>query len=159
MADGEGARSSMRLRDRLACHSMTAESALQPHELLALVGLARILIRADGTFSAEEAAALQDVAAALLPQGPDTTPYREGSDEGPTAEHEVIWALLDRASTELRDEDAVKAVARTVVRPEARVAIYDALFQVASSDVVSSDEWPILDWLAEQWAVESPPQQ
>jgi hypothetical protein len=134
---------------------MSAESALQPHELLAFAGLARVLIRADGTFSAEEAAALEQVAEDLLAPKAAESPYRQEGQ--PPADPDAIWNLLDRAATELRDEEAVKQAAQAVVRPEARGAIYDALFHIASSDVVTGDEWPILDWLAAAWAVEIPP--
>ena len=133
---------------------MSAELALQPHELLAFAGLARVLIRADGTFSAEEAAALEQVAEDLLAPKSSDSPYRQ---EGQSAvDPDAIWNLLDRAATELRDEEAVKRAAQAVVRPGAREAIYDALFHIASSDVVTGDEWPILDWVAAEWAVETP---
>jgi len=136
---------------------MSAGRALQPHELLAFAGLARVLIRADGTFSAEEAAALEQVAEDLFAPKSDETPYRQDGQTIP--DPDAIWTLLDRAATELRDEAAVKTAAQAVVRPEARGAIYDALFHIASSDVVTSEEWPILDWLAVEWAIETAPEE
>lgn len=135
---------------------MSDDRALQPHELLAFAGLARVLIRADGTFSAEEAAALEQVAEGLFAPGQGDSPYREGQQ--PAGDPDAIWNLLDRAATELRDEESVKRAAQAVVRPDARTAIYDALFHIASSDVVTGDEWPLLDWLAAEWAVEASPE-
>jgi uncharacterized tellurite resistance protein B-like protein len=136
---------------------MSAEPALQPHELLAFAGLARVLIRADGTFSAEEAAALEQVAEEFFAAKSGDAPYRQEAQTMP--DPDAIWNLLDRAASELGDEEAVKRAAQAVQRPEARGAIYDALFHIASSDVVSGDEWPILDWLAAEWAVETSPEE
>ena len=129
-------------------------TALEPHEQLAFAGLARVLVRADGTFPAREGAALEQVAKDILaPAASPTSPYRDKSS--PEADPGAIWALIDRAATELPTEEAVKIAARQVTRPEAREAIFGALLQIASSDVVSPEEWPVLDWLSAQWAVES----
>jgi uncharacterized tellurite resistance protein B-like protein len=127
---------------------------LRPHEQLAFAGLARLLIRADGTFTSEEAAALQRVASGLLSTpGQALSPYRQAPE--PTVDTDAIWELLDRASVELPDNPSVEQAALGVVRPEARTAIYEALYEIAASDVVTGDEWPLLDWLAETWVVEA----
>jgi hypothetical protein len=127
---------------------------LQDHEQLAFAGLARLLIRADGTFSTEEAGALEEVALDLLgAPGAADSPYRACKPE--EVNPDAIWELIDRAASELPEDESVKKAALAVTRPEARTAIYGALFEIASSDVIALEEWPLLDWLAEEWAVET----
>jgi hypothetical protein len=132
----------------------TPRVRLQDHEQLAFAGLARLLIRADGTFSSEEAGALEKVALDLLgAPGPADSPYR--SPAAQEVDPDALWELIDRAASELPEDEAVKKAALAVLRPEARSAIYGALFEIASSDVIALEEWPLLDWLAAQWAVET----
>jgi hypothetical protein len=140
--------------DNLSAMSPNPRTALELHEQLAFAGLARVLVRADGTFSSEEAAALEQVARDILgPAATPASPYREAST--PEGDPDAIWALVDRSASELPDEEAVRIAARRVTRREAREAIFGALLEIASSDVISSEEWPVLDWLAGEWAVES----
>jgi uncharacterized tellurite resistance protein B-like protein len=132
----------------------TPRVRLQDHEQLAFAGLARLLIRADGTFSSEESAALEAVALDLLgAPGPADSPYRSPAPE--EVNPDAIWDLLDRALRELPEDESVKKAALAVIRPEARAAIFGALFEIASSDVIALEEWPLLDWLSAEWAVQS----
>ena len=60
-------------------------------------------------------------------------------------------AALFRGARELPDDDAVRAAAQRVMRPEARELICDALFSLAATDTVSESEWKVLDWLTDTW--------
>jgi len=128
--------------------------SLKPHEQLALAGLVRFLIQADGRYSPEEFSALTPIVEDLLTTkpGPDS-PYREGEGEPDAA---AGWALLDRAAEELDDEAAVQAAAKAVTDQTAREAIYLALFDLAAADTITSDEWPVLEWLQKEWGITSP---
>jgi hypothetical protein len=98
---------------------------------LALAALARLLLGADGTFSREEAGGLLALAQEIGP--------------------EELEARLDEAAEDLRDREAVLAAARGVTHPEAREAIYGALFELATRDTIVPAEAQLLDWLAETW--------
>jgi uncharacterized tellurite resistance protein B-like protein len=130
-------------------------TALSPDEQLAFAGLARMLIRADGEFTAEEQYVVEKVTAELVSGfTPDGSPDRDRVVP-PEPDPEATWALIDRAGRELRDEAAALRAAERVTSPEAREAIYRALREIAEADVISEAEWPLLDSLARLWGIET----
>jgi len=140
------------------------DHALTSDELLVFAGLARWLVRLDGTFSPEERTAIDEVAKDLLEAGGGDAaggPYRAQQVGRPAGEAaaavdpEPIWALIERAGETLSDEPSLRKAAGGITRPEAREAIYDALFHIAASDVVSKPEWPFFDWLTELWEIDA----
>ena len=82
-------------------------------------------------------------------------PYRAQAieDEEAKPDAPALWDLIERSQESLPDEDAIRAAAKAVTRQEARDAIYGALFEVAASDVIEKSEWPILEWLEQEWNV------
>jgi hypothetical protein len=107
---------------------------LNHEERLALVGLMECVATADLRGSAEEAAEVGEVAAAL---GEDA--YR---------------ACLDESEHRFADETALRAFLRTIERQEARELIFSYAFDLAASDAVGSGENAILDWVALEWNIE-----
>lgn len=104
---------------------------LNDAECLALVGLAKVLVRADGVFSDEEKAALG----------------RLGAEVGA----EKWTRALKAAAETLRSNEALDAAVAEVERPEAREAIHQALEGLADSDDVSGPEASVLDKVARLW--------
>ncbi len=139
--------------------TMVEVERLTGPEARALAGLLRALIRKDGRFTEGEREALSRVAdsVALVEEGALATESSRGSAEpAEVLGEERLYELLDRAGAELSDEAAVRAEALRVTRPAAREAIHAVLFEVAASDVISGGESTLLDWLAEQWELETP---
>ncbi len=112
--------------------SITQIDSLEDHEQLALGGLIRVLIRLDGTFSEEEEAQLEQVAAQL------------GSVE-------QLWRVISRSAQVHASDDAIRASAKGVVRPGARTLIRDALEAIAMAETIDEKEQQLLDWLDEEW--------
>jgi hypothetical protein len=126
---------------------------LSDNEKLALCGLARALLQSHAGVSADEQAALEDVLQEVFAptaiMTPGETAYRASPQvETPTVD---VGAWLERAARELPDDDAVRAAAQRVMRPESRELICDALFSLAATDTVSESEWKVLDWLTDTW--------
>lgn len=109
-------------------------SDLNPEERLALVGLLESVATADLRASADEAAEVEEIAAALGEES-----YR---------------ACLDEVERRFCDEAALRAFLRTIERPEARELILGYAFDLAASDAVGSSETGILEWVAREWNVE-----
>lgn len=105
---------------------------LEDHEQLALGGLIRVLVRLDGSFSEEEEAQIEGVAAEI------------GSVE-------QLWHLVSRSAQELRTDDDIRAHVQKVVRPGARALIRDALESIARAGTIEPAEQALLDWLDEAW--------
>lgn len=106
---------------------------LDDAERLALVGLAKLIVRADHTLTEAEALGLDALAEATGP--------------------EAFMASLKEAAATLRTRaDAMKA-AEAVTRAEAQRAIYEALLQLADSDGVAAEERKVLEWLAKAWTL------
>lgn len=100
-------------------------------ELLALVGLARWVVRADGVVSEAESAALLQLAEQVgAARWTDTL-------RGPGAQ--------------LRRREEVEAAVVAVERQEAREAIYEALHALAATDEVVGREAQVLDWVMTAW--------
>ncbi|MBX3260085.1 MAG: hypothetical protein KIS78_04750 [Labilithrix sp.] len=134
----------------------TGALSLTDDELLAFGGLARLLVRADGSFTEDEAVALEDAFLDLFSTSAEAQgPYRTAPIESrPEALPVDLQELLERAGAALPDEAAVLAAARRVTRHEAREAIFGVLYVIAASDVITSSEWSILDWLTKEWGVQ-----
>ena len=134
---------------------MSSEGApvLAPSELLTFAGLARLLIQADGEFTAEEQFAVEKVLAELMPPpGTGGSPYRD-EDRPAGPDPEVTWALIDRAGRELSDKQAVVRAAEAITNPDVREAIYGALREIAEADAIANPEWPVLEWLERLWQI------
>lgn len=133
---------------------MTA--TLTEEELLAFAGLARLLVQADGNFTEDERAALEDVSAELFGvTDMGSGPYREGPVVAQPPKNDAVWALLQRAQLLLPDEPSVRTAALGVTRQHARETIFGALYTVAAADVIDKSEWPLLDWLTSEWNISS----
>jgi hypothetical protein len=108
---------------------------LHDHEQLALGGLIRVLIRQDGHFSEAEEAQIEAVA----------------SEIGGT---EALWRVISRSAQELRDDDAIREVARRVERPAARVFLREVLEGIAIAETIEPGERKLLAWCDEVWGLE-----
>ena len=109
-------------------------SALEDAELLALVGLAKMIIRADSQLSGDEIAGLKALAAAV--------------GEPRFTQH------IARANEQLASREAVILHAMTIERAEAKQAMYDALHVLAAVDGIVEREQEILDWVKAAYALE-----
>lgn len=107
---------------------------LSDDERLALAGLVRLMVKADGEFSPEEAGAVAELAVEL-----GEVPF---------------WAAIDRAAQELTDDDKIRAAARAVIRVDARETIYGALLALSQHGATTGGEDALLDWLADEWELE-----
>jgi hypothetical protein len=140
--------------------AMTSASApvLTDQELLTFAGLARLLIEADGEFTAEEQFIVEKVHAELLgPRELPGSPYRSDRGEAVLPDPEATWMLVQRAGRELGDRQAVVDAAERIAKPEVREAIYGALREIAEADVIDKAEWPLLEWLERVWELQSSP--
>ena len=107
---------------------------LEHSEQLALVGLARLMIRLDGSFSEEERELIDAIVEEL-----GETRYE---------------ALAEEAAEKMQDEEAVKYYARHVQRAEARELIFGVLYDLAVPESIDPAESSLLDWLTEAWALD-----
>ncbi len=105
--------------------------ALDAMEWLALGGLVRTMMHADGKVSLKEHRMVATLATDLGPK---------------------LWDALARAERELPTEAAVRSHAAKVRRPESRKVIREALDAMARSDGMADEEQALLDWLDEAWA-------
>jgi hypothetical protein len=128
---------------------------LTDSELLAFCGLARMLVRLDHQFSHQERLALEELGPELSCPPPKLgigSPYRSNPDE-PDDGVDRFWALMDRSTTELADDQTLRGAALAVTRQFARQEIYLALYELAACDAICDPEWALLDWLSAQWDV------
>lgn len=100
-------------------------------EWLALAGLIRMMLRADGKVSRREHALVSELASRLGPE---------------------LWSSLAKAEVELHDEEGVRKAAAKVVRPEPRAQIRAILEEVALADGMAEPEREMLAWLDALWA-------
>ena len=106
---------------------------LDDAELMAFIGLAKQVIRADKIVSEDEKAWLVRTAEVV------------GADR---------WRAGIRDAQEQFDEaQDVRDAAAALERPEAREAIYDALMKLAEGDEYVYEEAVILDWVARLWDI------
>lgn len=106
---------------------------LDENEELALIALAKLVVRADHDFSAEEAAQLQRVADRLG--------------------KERFSKATARAQKAFKKSSDVQAFALTIERIAARVLIYELLYEVALAGDIVVDEARVLRWLAKSWGL------
>jgi hypothetical protein len=131
---------------------------LNDSELLTLAALARLMIRLDGQFTAEEERALGEIGDAIAAppsqRGGDGA-YRENAAESVEALGEAaFFELLELAGEELPDDASVREAARSVDRPEARASIHAHLHHLAISNPAQPRELELLEWLATEWQIE-----
>jgi|GEM_PF-3446169 hypothetical protein len=107
---------------------------LNADEELALIALAKLVVRADHDFSTEEAAQLQRVADRL------------GAER--------FGKATARAKESFKKSSDVQAFALKLERPAAKKLIYDLLYEVALAGEIVVDEARVLRWLAKSWAIE-----
>ena len=100
-------------------------------EALALMGLLREIIQADNVYSQDERASIQKLAAEI------------GVDR--------FNAVVAEAKERFPSQKDVKDHAKTITRPEARRAIYEALSEVAAADELLPSEEKVLTWLRSWW--------
>lgn len=113
---------------------------LTDSEQLTFGALLRSLIRLDTYTTPEEQSVLHSVAGELLGvPGPGIA--------------DVLASLLERSAERYRDDEAVRAAAETVTRPEARDAIYGALYEISAAGTITVAESSLLDWLAGRWEI------
>ena len=103
---------------------------MNPAQWLALAGLIRSMIAADGRLSMKEHRLVAVLAARL------------GSE---------LWASLAEAERKLKDDAAVWRQAAKVVDPEHRALIRGILEEVALADGLDPSEQALLDRLDELW--------
>lgn len=108
-------------------------TALEHEEQLALVGLAKIVVRADQEVSAEESDTLLEWANTLG--------------------HPVWTGLIREASERFTNRQIVLDHARTIERQEARNLIYGLLYRMAHSDSLVTAEARILNEVSEMWEI------
>ncbi len=106
-------------------------SDFTPDEDLALLGLMRAVVKADGDYSPEE----QREIAALREE--------MGEDRFDTA--------IEAAKTRFESLKLLKEHAATITRKEAQTVILRKLVGLAVSDRVTEDEEKPLRWLARTW--------
>ena len=136
-----------------------AVDSLSPSETLAFAGLLRKIIREDGRFTDAEREALARVALRVAEVDAPTSTEGEPAYRGAAAAAKAIgetrlYALIDEAAETFADDDALRAAALAVQRPEARAAMHALLFDVATSGASPSGDTPLLDWLAERWGID-----
>ena len=106
-------------------------SELNEDEELALLGLMREIVQADGEYSPGERHAVDELRTEL----------------GTARFDKAILRAMDAFDSRAE----LKEHAKKITRPEARRAIYAALEKVAASDGVTESEAKPLAWLASWW--------
>ena len=109
---------------------------LDAEERLALVGLVKAVILADGRVSVDEAREVRKVVEALGPES-----YQRS---------------LDAFDARFPDQKSFQSFLGTLVRPEARELIYGTILTgAASADTMDREESELLDWLGKLWNIET----
>jgi hypothetical protein len=107
---------------------------LDEDERLALVGLSKLVVRADHELSAEERVILQQMRGEV------------GAE---------AWvSAVEQATQRFRTRHDVMLHVQKVQRAPARKAIYLALQKLASEDELIPEEEKILNWLAKTWSLQ-----
>ncbi len=128
---------------------------LTGNELLALAGLARVMVRLDGRFTPDEERALSEIGDALAAApAPDDasgeSPYRSSSAEqalGATG----FFELIELAAEQLPDDDALREAVRAVSRPAGRETILALLDLIVRANPGQPQPLEIVDWLNREW--------
>lgn len=106
---------------------------LTADERLALGGLVRLIVRADGSFSEEEEARMD----------------RIGEELGG---REAFWKAISDSAQAFPDDAKVRAAALAVTRSEARDLILGVVTGVAAADTIAPSEMGVIDALRAAWA-------
>ena len=114
---------------------------LNESERLTFGALLRTLIRLGGYTTPDEQEVVHSVVADLIEVPP-------GGNVG-----DVLAALLERSAERYKDDESVGAAADEVTRPEARDAIYGALYEISATETITPGESSVLDWLAARWNI------
>ena len=75
--------------------------------------------------------------------------------EAPAIGSKELYALIEQAGETYADDVTLRTAALEIERPDARAAIYAVLFDVAASDMVSEREGELLDWLSDEWELDT----
>ena len=115
-------------------------------ELTALARLLSTMLRVDGQASDAENEALTMFAKRV----------RFGSQSAPADQDGValLCPYLDRAAALPVSRDEFIRAAKVIANPQARQAVYAALYDISAADVVVSQEWDLLKILVEVWNIE-----
>lgn len=108
-------------------------SELTREERIALVALVEFVVESDATVSEEEVDQVQAVV-----------------DQIGQAAYRAAVAEVDER---FGDEEELKAFLRTIVRQDAREAIYAAVIETAIPDAMGAHESQLLEWLAKEWQI------
>lgn len=114
------------------CDAVRAMTLSRDEQIL-LAALARLVMIADRDLSEAEARHAADLARRL---------------ELAPSEWEGVW---DEACRALPSATAALAAAEQLERVEAREAIYELVYQLASEATIVDDEWDLLEALDERW--------
>jgi len=102
-------------------------------EQLALGGLVRSMIRADGVFTEEEEARVTAI----------------GEELGGGA---LLWRIVSDSAQAFRTDDDVRRAATAIKRVDARELVLGILTSVAVADTVTPSEQGLIDGLRAAWA-------
>jgi hypothetical protein len=105
---------------------------LLPHELAALAGLVRVLVRADGRFTPQESAAIDRIAAA----------------DGAT---DLLWQAISTSAQKAQTDDQIAEAVASVKRLEAQIRIVALLDELAAADGVQPAETALLTDIRRRW--------
>jgi hypothetical protein len=107
---------------------------LTPDERLALCGLLKAVVLADGKVSEDEMEEVEEIVDAF---GEDA--YR---------------GYLDAFESRFPDEPSFQKFLKTITRQDARELIYGTILAGAAADAIEGGESDLLGWLAETWNIE-----
>jgi len=102
-------------------------------EQLALGGLVRMMIRADGVFTPEEEERVSAIGEEL--------------GGGP-----LLWRIVSDSAQAFRSDADVRRAASAIARPDARELVLGILTSVAVADTVTPGEQGLIDGLRAAWA-------
>lgn len=108
-------------------------SDLSAEEQLALGGLLRLVIRADGAFTEEEEQRVHEI----------------GDDLGG---RDALWKAISDSAQAFPEDADIRAAAAAVSRAEARELILGVLTGVAAADTIAPSEAGLIDGLRASWA-------
>jgi hypothetical protein len=103
-------------------------------EQLALGGLIRLMIRADGVFTPEEE-------------------ERVGAIGEELGGKDLIWRMISDSAQAFREDGEVRRAAAAITRVEARELMLGVLTSVAVADTVTPGEKGLLDALRIAWGI------
>ena len=109
-------------------------SDLTAAERLALGGLVRLLVRADGDFTEAE----------------EETVNRIGEELGGAG---MLWAAVSDSAQALRTDEEARRAGLAIERPEVRALVLAVLGRIARSDALAPSEEGILLALQSRWGV------